>query len=275
MNKPNTQIDKLYTEAATADEQKRRDILTEEFAKGIKNGIAGNFLTILLSVFVVVSLGFLIFAINFDQNSKDIGGALGSGAGTATGLAVGSMKGLTIGQREGYEAGKKEGLSAKDTTVELATKIREVSKLEVLVASGTCSHVLSIGEDYAALLTLKYNAVYTVDLNTADIELKNDGLHILLDQPIVEFFPVSEPEKKAEFQSKSFLVQTGSAKDGYEVTLEATVKIREEATSSLQNDEGLMKAAKTAGINQLTQLVNAVSLSKPNVFVEYRGGENE
>ena len=268
MGRPNTEL-------SVPDGKKNGIGIVKSMTKGIKSGSFGSIVTILLAFFCVPAVGFLIFAINFNNASRDIGGAMGSGAGTAAGLAIGSMEGLTVGQLEGHEAGKQKGLSAEDTTAELATKIQEVSRLEVLVASGTYSDVMKIGDDYAALLTLKYNAVFTIDLDNADIQLKNDGLHILLDQPVVEFFPVSEPEKRAEYQKGSFVIQTGSAEEGFDALNNSADKIKEEATQSLQNNEGLMKSARTAGIDQLIQLVNAVSLSKPQVIVEYRGGENE
>ena len=160
-----------------------------------------------LIVFCILLICVFVYLIIFSSRAKTLGSAIGENSGVLAGRAVGSLEGLTKGQIEGFEAGKEEGLRAKDTTAELATKIQEVERLEVLVASGTYSDVLSIGENpinYAALLSQKYNASFTVDLGTAEIELKNDGLYILLDQPMVEFVPIGDIEKKNEYQRKKF-----------------------------------------------------------------------
>lgn len=215
------------------------------------------------------------YSLNFRIHARSTGGTLGEGTGKLVGRAIGSLDGLTRGQIEGYEAGKAEGLSAKDTTADLSGKIQEVEKLEVLVASGTYSDVLSIGTDpidYAALLSMKYNAVFTVNLGTADIELRDDGLHILLDQPEVEFIPVGEIEKKNEFQRPGFIFKRGSAEAGYVATDNALNELRPKAQERLQGNEALMKSARASATTQLTQLVNAVSLTKPLVFVDFRGG---
>ena len=224
----------------------------------------------------VIVLIVFTYSIYFRLNAQSTGGALGDATGRLAGRAVGSFQGLTIGQAEGFKAGKEEGLSAKDTTAELATKIQEVEKLEVLVASGNYSDVISIGKkdkpDYAALISQKYNAVFTVNLDNAMVDLKEDGLHILIDQPKVQFVPVGEVIKMNEYIKNSY---TGSAEDGWKAAVNSIEQITNNAQHELQTDESMIKAAKGASINQLTQLVNAVSLSKPKVFVEFRGGESD
>ena len=215
------------------------------------------------------------YSVNFRIHARDTGGMIGENTGKLVGRAVGSFDGLTEGRREGYKAGKEEGLSAKDTTAELAGKIQEAVKLEVLIASGTYSDVIIEGDnhiDYAALLSQKYNAVFTVDLTTADIELKDDGLHILLDQPVVEFITEGDIEKKNEFQRHGFIVKPGSADDGYNAANNSINEISEKAQERLQNDESMMATARSSAKTQLVQLVNAVSLTKPEVYVEFRGG---
>jgi len=216
----------------------------------------------------VILLCALVFLINFRINAQSKGGMVGQGAGTVVGRAIGSLEGLTVGQVEGYAAGKAEGLSAKDTTVELAGKIQEVERLQVLLASGTFSDILTVGGDkYAALLAMEYNAVWTVDLSTAEIELKDDGLHILISQPEVEFVPVGDVDKVNEYQKYGF---SGSTEAGYDAFNNSTKQMRIKATEKLAGDESLMNAARASAVKQLEQLVNAVSLSKPKVFVEFR-----
>jgi len=219
-------------------------------------------------ILCVILLVFTVYAIYFRATASSTGTRIGEGTGTMVGRAVGSLEGLTEGQAQGYADGRAAGLSAEDTTAELVGKIQEVQKLEVLVASGTYSDVLSVGEDYAALLSQKYNAIFTVDLSTADIELRSDGLHIILDLPHVEFIPIGDIIKVNEYQKFGF---TGDAEAGYDALNNSANQIQEKATQKLTADASMMNAAKTSAETQLVSLVNAVSISKPKVFVEWRG----
>lgn len=218
-------------------------------------------------ILCVVMLCALVFLINYRINAESTGNMVGEGTGTLVGRAVGSLEGLTVGQIEGHQAGKEAGLSAKDTTAELSGKIQEVEKLQVLVASGTYSDILTVGDDYAALLSQQYNAVFTVDLGTAEIELREDGLHILLDQPSVEFIPVGDIVKENEYQKNGF---TGSTEDGYDALNNSANQMKQKATEKLAGDASMMAAARASAKTQLIGLVNAVSLSKPEVIIEWR-----
>ena len=227
-------------------------------------------LSMFLAVPCVLLLCALIALISFRFKAQATGNMAGERAGQLAGRAVGSFQGATAGQIKGYKAGKEEGLSAKDTTAELSGKIREVEKLQVLIASGTFSDVLTVNEkngDYAALLSTKYNAVFTVDLGSAEIDLKEDSLHILLSQPEVEFFPVGDIEKKAEYQRGAF---RGSAENGYKALINSANQIKTRAEEQFRNDESLQKAARASAEMQLKQLINAVSLSKQEVLIEFR-----
>lgn len=215
----------------------------------------------------VLLICLLAFLLNYSIHAKSTGGEIGKVTGTLVGRAVGSLEGLTKGQIDGYKKGKAAGLSAKDTTVELSVKIQEVQRLQVLVASGKFSDILSVGDDYAALLSMKYNAVFTVNLGTAEIDLQNDGLHILLDQPKVEFFPVGKIVKENVYQKGNY---TGSAEDGYDAFINSSNEIKVKAMEQLSGDASMISAARTSAETQLVQLVNAVSLSKPEVFVQFR-----
>ena len=218
-------------------------------------------------ILCVVMLCALVFLINYRINAESTGTMVGEGTGALVGRAVGSLEGLTVGQIEGHQAGKEAGLSAKDTTAELSGKIQEVEKLQVLVASGTYSDILTVGDDYAALLSQQYNAVFAVDLGTAEIELREDGLHILLDQPSVEFIPVGDIVKENEYQKNGF---TGSTEDGYDALNNSANQMKQKATEKLAGDTSMMAAARASAETQLIELVNAVSLSKPEVIIEWR-----
>lgn len=231
-------------------------------------------LNLLAFVLVLISAIFFVIMINVRINAEASGSEVGTGTGTAVGKVIGSLEGMTVGQKEGAEKGKEEGQSAKDTEAKIKGKIQEVQKLEVLIASGTFSDILKVGDDtdpgYAALISTKYNAVFTVDLADADISLEEDELHIVLDQPTVELKSDGDIDLKNEYQKQGFIFKTGSAQDGYTLAVNSMNEIQEKATERLAEDESLMSSARTAAKNQLKDLVNAVSISKPETFVEFR-----
>lgn len=220
-------------------------------------------------ILCVLLLCILVFLVNFRINAASTGGAIGEGTGTLVGRAIGSLEGLTTGQSEGTKAGKAKGLSAEDTAAELSGKIKEVQKLQVLVASGTYTDMITVGQnkDYAAILSQQYNAVFTVDLATADIALEKDGLHIILDDPIVKFEPLGKYTILNEYQKHGF---TGDADSGHQAVLNSANTLRDKVTEVLKGDESMMTAAKTSAEKQLVGLVKAVSLSKPEVIIEWR-----
>ena len=223
--------------------------------------------TILAGVCILLAV-LTVWMIFVRVNAQKNGDAVGQAAGTIVGRAVGSFEGLTKGQVEGYKAGKEAGLTTEDTEAELSGVVREVGKLQVLAASGTYSDILNVGKDYAALLSQKYNAVFTVNMNTAEVKLDTDGLHVLLDLPEVEFIPDGDISKVAEYQKSNF---TGSTEDGYNAVNTAANQIKKAAEETLEGDESMMEAAKNSATKQLEQLIKAVSLSQPTVIVEFRG----
>ena len=148
-------------------------------------------------------------------------------------------------------------------------KIKEVAKLQVLVASGTYTDMITVGEnkDYAVIIHQQYNAVFTVNLATAEIELREDGLHILLDQPEAEFIPIGEVSILNEYQKHGY---KGSAADGYTAAINAINKLKEEGMEALSGYDAMLKASRSSAEKQLVGLVKAVSLTKPEVFFEWR-----
>lgn len=217
----------------------------------------------------VVLLCALVFIISYRMEAASTGGLIGQSTGTMVGKAIGSLEGLTIGQRDGYAAGKEKGLSAEDTTVELSGKIKEVAQLQVLVASGTYTDMITVGvnKDYAAIICQQYNAVFTVNLATANIELCEDGLHIELDQPEAEFLPIGEVSILNEYQKHGY---TGSAVDGYTAAINAINKLKEEGMKAFAGYDSMLQTSRVSAEEQLIGLVKAVSLSKPEVIIEWR-----
>lgn len=215
----------------------------------------------------------LIFMVYIRCNAQSTGEKIGQSAGIAAGRAVGSVEGLTAGQAEGYAAGKEAGLNAEDTEVEISGKIKEVQNLQVLVASGTYSDVLKIGTEYAALVSQKYNAVFTVDLSTADIRLDSGTkeLQIEVDPPTVTFYPEGDLQKIAE--DGEWRPLSSDSEDGYDQVLAMDDKIEEEVTAKLS--ESMKEAAETAARTQIEQLAKAVSVSGTGLNVEVIFRESE
>ena len=220
-------------------------------------------------IICVVLLCVLVLLINFRIHAASTGGLIGEGTGTMVGRALGSLEGLTLGQIEGFNAGKEKGLSAEDTTAELSGKIKEVQRLQVLVASGTYTDMITGGakQDYAAILSQQYNAVFTVDLATAEIVLKEDGLHITLDQPSVEFLPIGKYAILNEYQKNGFV---GDANRGHKAVINSANQLKDKATEMLASDASMIAAARASAEEQLVGLVKAVSLSKPEVIIGWR-----
>ena len=106
-----------------------------------------------------------------------------------------------------------------------------------------------------------------MDLATADIVLEDDGLHIKLDQPSVEFLPIGKYTILNEYQKHGFI---GDANSGHQAVINSANQLKEKATEMLASDESMVAAARTSAENQLVGLVKAVSLSKPEVIIEWR-----
>lgn len=228
----------------------------------------------LLAILCVVLACVVAWLITVNIHAESTGGMLGQRIGTYSGRALGSLEGMTTGQIEGSRAGSEAGLSGEDTIAELSGKIQEVEKLQVLAASGMFSDILTVGEDYAALLAMRYNAVFTVDLLSAEIMLEENKLYIFLEQPEVELTSVGEIEKENEYQKYDW---TGSAERGYTALNNTVGQMERKAKEKFKEDEYMMKVARASAEKQLVQLVNAVSVSnpKPQVIVEFRSGEND
>lgn len=253
------------------------DELKNEAIKNYKKGLKKLPMMAWIAVPCVIVIIAFVFSLCFFIGAKESADQTGGTMGKQVGRVLGSIEGYAKGKKAGYEDGKNEGLSAKDTTAEISTKLRSVQYLDVMVASGTYADVLKIGDDYAAQLGQKYNAVYQVDLNTAELIDKDGELLIKLDDPKVEFRPVGEIQIEREYQKKGFIAKTGNAKDGYIATDNSIKEIQKKAQESFEKDSALMDAAKASAKTQIAQLVSSITISKPiQVKVTFRGdAENE
>lgn len=209
----------------------------------------------------------LLYVIILRVNAESMGTVVGQLTGSQKGKFDGSLEALA-NYREACAEGKEEGLSAEDTVVEVANKMKEVKRLEVLVASVKLNDISTIGDDYAALYLLKGDAVFTVDLSKAEITEETDGLHIML--PRLDVDPIideSKVEKVDEYQKWSF---SGKTEDGFNAYLNSTRKLIEESKETLANDASLKMIAEEAAIKQVTQLANSVAVEKRDIIVSFK-----
>lgn len=227
-----------------------------------KTGIPG--------ILLLVSLIALVFSMGLRINASSMGSSFGDGLGKAVGKAAGSLEGVTEGREAGIEAGQDAGLSAEDTEADIATRLKEVANLEVLVASVKLNDFHSIGKDkdYAALYLLKGDAIFSVDLSDMDVSLKGNELKIVLPQPKVNLIiDESQTEKVAEYQKHFF---SGSAAAGMEAYLNTMKKLTEEPEKAIANYDFLMESARESAEKQVRQLASSVSIQKRNVSISFR-----
>lgn len=241
---------------------------SETVVKKLLKYIPKKVIYIILCLLLAIVLGFVL---NIRGKAKSIGNFLGESLGTNAGKVMGSFDALTH-YKEAYAEGKEEGLSAKDTTAEVVSKIRELNRLEVLVASVKLNDVHSVGKeddpDYAALYLLKGNAVFTVDLSKAEIQNGENEISILLPEPEMELIvDQREIKKVAEYQKHYF---KGSAEDGFDAYLASMDKIGEQSKNVVANYDELIKMVRESARKQVEQLVGTVRVSESNVKVGFQ-----
>lgn len=226
--------------------------------------------SVLIILCVLMSI-VLLYAFNLRINAASLGESIGAGSGALVGKAIGSLEGMTTGRIEGTEDGKIVGLSAEDTEAEIADQIKQIEKLEVLVASVKLSNFHTIGKEkspnYAALYLVNGNVVFTVDMSQAEIKLQENNLHIVLPKPVGSLYlDDSSIEKVAEYQKQFF---NGSAEDGFDAYLNTMSKMQEATEETLDNYDVLIASARSAAENQVTLLAESVSTSCDNIIIEW------
>lgn len=227
--------------------------------------------TALILVFTIVFTAVKILPtyLKADSLGESIGGKLGD----AVGWAIGSFNGITTGKKEGGKAGKEEGLSAKDTSVIVANKIKETGNLEVLVAGIKMTNLnkVSNNEDYAALYLVKGNAVFSVDLKNISIELSDDFSTAKVTVPDVTadiYIDDTATEKLAEYQKSKF---TGSAEDGFTEYINTSNQLAEKAEESISNYDQLKESARSSAKKQITDMVKNFNSRKVDVEIKFSG----
>lgn len=205
----------------------------------------------MIAVFAVIVL---IFTIYVWGKAKTYGENMGNIAGKTVGTAVGIAVGSTVGFEKGMEDGKADGLSASDTVVEMQSSFHEIANLQVLVSSIKLNDYHKLEEKYAALYLLKGDAVFTVDLSKAAIDVNENGeaWYIRLPQPEVMVYIDDRYTKKvAEYQRKFF---NGSAEDGFNAYINSMSNLESKAKESIEEDGSLMKCARDSAEKQIKRL---------------------
>ena len=185
-------------------------------------------------------------------------------------MAIGSFKGLT----EGLEQGKRDALEHPEVEAVIATRVTELGRLEVLIASVSLKNEHSVRDKYHALYQMKANAVFTVDLQQAVIGKNAAGeLTVQLPQPELDlYYDESSTKKLAEDKPLLF---DGKAEDGYDAYLnsikESAGKIRE----VLSNYDTLMDMARNSAVTQIERLAQSASGSSAAVHVSFLPEEEE
>ena len=220
-------------------------------------------------VLLLIALVLAVGAALFWNQADEIGSGIGSGAGKMTGLAVGSYKGVTDGLEKGALAGKEAGLNSEDITIEITQTVREVGKLEVLVANVEIPDYHEVGKKYAALYLFRGSAVFSVDLGKASISKTPEGeVIILLPEPeAVVNINDSETELLAEYQRKFF---NGSADDGFQAYLNSLKLIDTIALEKVSNHDVLMDMAKDSAKKQVEMLSDSVCVNCGKITVLFR-----
>lgn len=221
-------------------------------------------------LFAIIVCVFL-YAISIRINAKSWGTTVGNSLGSKVGSFSGSY-GAWQDSKKAYAEGRAEGLSAEDTTVSIENRLKDLNKLEVLVASVKLKDIQKIGkkdeEDYAALYLLKGEIVFTVDLSIAQVEDNEGEILVTLPMPEGEIkFDDSLTEEKAEYQKHGW---TGDNEAGFDAYINSMKKTSINAEDEIANYDALMLTAKNAAEKQVEQLAGSVSVNNKNVTVEFQ-----
>ena len=212
----------------------------------------------------------MCFTVVIHYRAKTVEREIGSSTGEAVGKAIGSFKGFTHGMKDGADAGENAGLSAEDTTADVKGAFESVGKLEVLVAGVTLKNIHEVGKAYSGLYVFSGDAVFTIDLNQAEISYSPDKTHIYIwiPEPELELYLNQNSTKKlAETQHFSW---TAKAEDGIKEYINSMANIREKAKSAISNYDTLATMAKQAAKEQILRLSEATCDGAVTVEVQFK-----
>lgn len=209
-----------------------------------------------LAGLAVIAAVMLVLAGFSYSHASELGENIGSDAGRAVGKALGSFEGITKGREAGIEDGKAEGLKAIDTEAEAAALVSDVGRLEVLAATVSIQNLNQVGDTYAALYLLRGEAVFTVDLDQAEISRDGGKITILLpDLEVDTYIDAAEIDKIADYQRLFF---NGNAEAGFEQYINSLKEIKKVSSDSIAGCEELEKQAKEAACRQVGLLARQI-----------------
>lgn len=229
-------------------------------------------MTPMLAVGIAIAaiLALILFFKPLHDDAQATGNAVGTSVGKFVGTAVGSYQGYTQDYGEGIKEGKKQGLSAEDTEItDISRIIRGTGDLQVLVAGVALDNFHEVGKKYAALYSLRGQAIFTVDLEQATID--EEQTTVMIPFPKVQFIiDETSVEKIAELKTTLF---NGSTEDGYTEYMNSVNKIKEKTEEYIANYDELQIQAQEAAIEQVGMLVKNMTGKNVNILFQAGGEE--
>ena len=205
---------------------------------------------------------FSIYLVPAANSAKELGTGVGGTAGKVVGTAVGTYDAFIGGEGDywqGRENGKAEGLSAKDTEAKLNSIIVGTGKLQVLVVGLTLDDMHGDSDKYKALYILTGEAIYTVDLGAAQIDVEHQVIRVPRPEGRL-IIDESRTEKLAEYQKKGFLsIGDGSTEEGITAYINSIAQLKKEGEEKIRTDPNLLERAKTAAVNQIGELTRQIT----------------
>lgn len=201
------------------------------------------------------------------HSAKETGTIVGEQLGNMVGTAIGSRDGILKGIPSGLEDGREQGLKAEEITISIHEKVKSVGKLEVLQASVSLVNEHSNGSKYKKLEIVYADAVYSVNLEEAEVAESGSELRITLPAPeLALMIDDTKTTKIAEYEKFFF---DGSARDGFIGAMNSMKEVAENAEKYMSNYDALMTQARNAAKNNVAFLVGQMTVHDKTVIVEF------
>ena len=193
---------------------------------------------------------------------------------------VNIFQSLIPGMADSYEKGKEHGLSAEDTELVLAARLKENGKTEVLIADGDItdfqkysSELFNINLDkYAALYEFQVNVVFTVDLSEATAEINDEGT-VVVRVPQLSSEIIVDPGNVKTIAEDSNPLFDGSTSEGVKAYINSFNQLKKKAGEAqvelIPNYDTLLDRAKLSAEQIVTETVHGVYGSDKSVEVVF------
>lgn len=236
----------------------------------MKNAIR-NKVTFYMALLIILLSVVVVLTFFLHSRAATVGTNAGKVSGNLVGTAIGSAKGITEGVAKGAEDGANAGLSAEDIEVDIKGAIELSGKLEVLTASVSLKDMLQLGDGtYSALYIFYGDAIFTTDLDQAEINFNQDNTSVCVKIPVpVMTVSLDETQSNKLKEDMKFSLRTNS-EDGYESYINTRKKISENISQKVANYDSLLQAAKESAIKQVDQLVSTLCGSDCKIEVQFK-----